>query len=108
MTDIQIRTSMYIKEQLDSSLLNSTVGLIIRFSSCTNTMIRAGMFAYTERLGVTRGKGIVIAVGQLELARSASAVQFLQCDFFGTSSVTAAPSPIYLRSLDEQENSVNT
>lgn len=52
------------------------------------------MFAYTERLGITRGKGVVIAVGQLELTRSAFTVKFLHCDFFRTASVTAAPSHI--------------
>lgn len=37
----------------------------------------AGMLAYTERLGVTWGKGVVIAAGQLELARITSTEQFL-------------------------------
>lgn len=71
-------------------------------------MIGAWMLAYTERLGVTRGKGVVIAARQLELARSASTVQFLHCDFFSASSATTAPSHVYLRSLEGQEDSVNT
>lgn len=66
------------------------------------------MLAYTKRLGVTGGKVVVITTGHLELARSMSTVQFLQRDFFMTSSATAAPSRAYLRCLAGQEDGVNT
>lgn len=71
-------------------------------------MVEAGMLAYTERFGVTRRKGVVITVGQLEFARSACTEQFLHYDFFSASPATTTPSRVYLRSLETQEDAMNT
>lgn len=98
-------TDIYIKWQLHNSSLNSTVQLMIILSSCTNIIIEAGTLAYTERLGVTWGKGVVIAAGRVG---SVCAEQFLNYDFFSASSTTTTPSCIYLRSLEGQKDGMNT
>lgn len=56
------------------------------------------MGTYTEGLGVTRGKGVIIASGQLQLARHASTLRLLQ--WVSAPSAPAAPSDIYLWSLE--------